>query len=216
MSLPKHVVDFLSVYSGFSITPSTNEYIVLKGRFTFKRTYRGENEIEDSYNIAIKVHNSFPKIAPEVEDVEGKIPRDGHYHVNPDGTFCLGTPFRLLLHISKNPSLINFLEIFLIPYLYAVSNKLQNGGEFIFGELQHGTEGEVADYENLFSVKGKKAVIEVLYALTRKKRIANKKCCPCDCGNRIGVCRLHTKLNKFRKAIPKVAILDSLRNIQSK
>lgn len=203
MSLPKHIVDFLNVYSGFSIAPSTNEYIVLKGRFTFKRTYMGENEIEDSYNIAIQVHNNFPRTIPKAEDIEGRIPRDGHYHVNPDGSFCLGSPLRLLLVLSQNPSLIDFMELLLVPYLYAVSYKLKNGGEFIFGELKHGLDGELSDYENLFQVHGKSAVKNTLIALSTKKRIANKKICPCSCGYRLGVCAFHHRLNPFRKITTK-------------
>lgn len=163
----------------------------------------GENEIEDSYNIAIQVHNSFPKIVPKVEDVEGKIPRDGHFHVNPDGSFCLGSPLRLLLVLSKNPSLIDFMELLLVPYLYAVSYKLKNGGEFIFGELKHGLDGELSDYENLFQVHGKSAVKNTLIALSTKKRIANKKICPCSCGYRLGTCAFHHRLNPFRKITTK-------------
>lgn len=201
MSLPNYITEFLNTYDGFSIAPSSNDFTVLKGKFSFKRTYNGENEIEDHYDIAIKVPKDFPRSVPDVEETSGKIPRNGLYHINPDDTFCLGSPLRQLLVLSRNPSLLEFVELLLVPYLYAVSYKLKNGGEFIFGELMHGLEGELSDYETLFKVRNKPAVMKCLHALSTKKRVANKKICPCGCGYRLRSCELHNRLNSLRKIV---------------
>jgi len=197
--VPDYIIEFLNVYDGFAIAPSATDVIILKGNFHFKRTYKHTNEIEDSYELSIRVPADFPKSVPTVIEIGGKIPRDGTNHINPDDTLCLGSPLRQLINVSENPSLIDFVEILLVPYLYAVSNKLKNNENFIFGELAHGSNGELSDYESLFGVKGKLAVANVLEALATKKRIANKRLCPCGCGIRLGCCKLHYKINPFRK-----------------
>ena len=203
LKLPDYIIEFLKVYDGFSITPSATEAIFLKGKLHFKRTYKNTNEIEDIYELLIKIPTNFPKFIPTVTEVGGKIPRDGTNHINPDDTLCLGSPLRQLITVSINPSLIEFVEILLIPFLYAVSNKLKNNETFIFGELAHGFNGELSDYECLLGVEGKLAVYKVLKALATKKRIANKKICPCGCNTRLGVCKLHNRINPFRKMITK-------------
>lgn len=203
LGLPGNIIEFLNIYDGFSIAPSNTDLICLKGKLHFNRTYKETNEIEDSFELVIKVPNDFPRSVPIVEEVGGKIPRHNTYHINPDNTLCLGSPLRLLINVSKNPSLIEFIELLVIPYLYAVSYKLKNKGDFIFGELAHGLNGQISDYESLFNVKGKLAVTNALKALSIKKRVANKKKCPCGCDTRLGTCELHNRLNPIRKIITK-------------
>jgi hypothetical protein len=136
---------------------------------------------------------------PGVVETANKIPRDCKYHVNRDSTLCLGSPLRLLLKLSQTPSLVGFSEKCLVPYLYAVSKKLQFGGEFAFHELAHGEPGIIADYCDLLGLKNRVQVINVVRLLGMKRRIANKKPCPCECGRRLGRCPLHKKLSSFRK-----------------
>lgn len=199
MSFPHHIVEFLDTYDDFSIAPSTNSDLVLKGKFAFKLTYKNENEIEGCYELEIRVPEDFPRSAPKVIEINNQIPRDGRYHINPNGTFCLGTPLRELLVLSQNPSLLEFVDRLLNPYLYAVTSKLRHGKDFVFGELEHGDKGELSDYETLFQVKSPSAVLICLHLLSIRKRVANKKPCPCGCGLRLGSCELHNRLNPFRK-----------------
>ena len=70
----------------------------------------------------------------------------------PNATLCLGSPLRLLWKLSRRPSLPGFASSCLVPYLYAVSHKLQFGGELLFRELKHGAEGIVEDYLDLFGL----------------------------------------------------------------
>lgn len=137
-----------------------------------------------------------------MKETGGKIPRGGDFHVNPDDTLCLGSPLRLLKIIYNYPSLNGFTNKCLIPYLSAVSYKLKNGGEFLFGELAHGKPGILDDYSILFELSQPSQVEQVIQLLGVKKRIANKKPCPCGCGKRLGVCSFRHKLEEFRKMAP--------------
>lgn len=197
------ISELLDKYQRLSLAPSTGEYIAVKGKISLNHTYKNANPIKDTYELLIKVPLDFPKSVPIILETGNKIPKYNDNHVNPDGTLCLGTPLKLQLFLVKYPSLVDFIERVLIPHLYAVSNKL-NGGEFIFGELAHGSAGELSDYEDILGVKGVVAVKNALNSLrSYKKRIANKKVCPCGCGRCLGSCIIHFKLNSIRTGFSK-------------
>src|SRR5205823_1562005 len=119
-----------------------------------------------------------------------RIPRTGEYHVNTsDNTLCLGSPLSLLLKLSKKPTIDGFAESCLVPYLFAISRKLKNGGPLPFGELAHGRKGLRDDYAFLFGLRQPQNVGRVLQLLGMKKRRANKLPCPCGCRKRLGRCR---------------------------
>lgn len=181
-----------------SIGPSRGPAVVLKGAFAFSAAPESGEKITDSYHLEIIVPAEFPKVLPTVREMDGKIPRDRKHHVNGDKSLCLGSPLRLRYLVSVKPTLSGFAESCLVPYLYGVSYKLQYGVEFPFGELAHGEAGIIEDYMEMFGLKSKSEVQYALELLGTKKRVANKQPCPCNCGQRLGGCRLHWALNGFR------------------
>ena len=190
---------FLGDYPYMGIRPTSGPETVVEGRFQFVAKHHDHPEITDSYDLRIRVPGGFPRDLPQVVELQKKIPRNDKFHVNDDGTLCLGSPLRLLLKLSQRPSLSGFATHCLVPYLYAVSHKLRFGGAFIFNELKHGTEGVIQDYLDLFGLESPEQVRRVLMLLGMKKRQANKATCPCECGRRLGRCRFNRKLHQFRK-----------------
>jgi hypothetical protein len=89
--------------------------------------------------------------------------------------FVWGPPLRVLLGINSYLPLESFVKNNLVPYLYAVSLKLNNGGQFFMGELDHGEKGVVSDYMELLNVDSASSVKKALTLTSMKKRIANKK-----------------------------------------
>ena len=193
---------FLKDYPGMSTAPCSDAGVYLSGKFRFKASLCGNDEIEDSYNLGIFILDKFPKVLPEVVEKDGKIPRNGDFHVNPDGTLCLGSPLRLLKKVNSAPYLAGFTDKCLVPYLYAVSYKLRYGGDFVFGELAHGDQGIVDDYSSMLGLQERHQITQAIQLLGVKKRIANKRPCPCGCGERLGACPFHHKLNEFRQMAP--------------
>jgi hypothetical protein len=173
----------------------------LCGEFRFNANVCGCEEIEDSYMLEIIVPDQFPRDIPTVKEFGNKIPRDGSFHVNGDGSLCLGSPIRLMKKIYDAPSLTGFVSKCLIPYLYAVSNKLKNGKEFPFGQLSHGVRGISEDYLDIFGLRDINQVRRAIQLLFNKKRVANKKLCPCGCGKKLGDCSFHNILNGYRKIV---------------
>ncbi len=202
MIILNDLIQFLKDYPGMSRAPWSGYDICLRGILRFKANTAGENEVEDFYKLEIVVPHGFPQDLPRVKEIDNKIPRDGNFHVNPDGTLCLGSPLRLLKKIYNTPSLSGFTEKCLIPYLYAVSHKLMHGGNFVFGELAHGEQGIVDDYLTVLGLQEKDQITQAIQLLGVKKRVANKNMCPCGCGKRLGVCPYRYKLNEFRKMAP--------------
>ena len=193
------VNSFRRDYPDMVSRPERGFVAVLKGKFRFEATFLGKSPVRDSYCLVIKVPDGFPKEVPSVFETGRRIPHDGKHHVNPDGSLCLGSPLRLKWVLHKDPSLIGFAEKCIVPYLYSMSRHLLHGEPFVFDELAHGYEGEINDYCSLFGLKALEQVLPILSLLAIKKRCANKKQCPCGCGLRLGKCRLHFRLNEFRR-----------------
>jgi hypothetical protein len=193
------IQQFLTDYHGMSLAPSRNDDLVLIGIFTFSANFQTGNSLVDSYNLRIVVPSLFPKEIPIVTELDRKIPRDNKHHINEtDDTLCLGSPLRLLFKLSKNPSLTGFGENILVPYLYAISHQRLYGGKLPADELAHGAEGIINDYCDLLKLKTPEQIRSALKLLGTKRRLANKKPCPCNCGSRYGKCAYRFILEKYR------------------
>lgn len=192
------LAQFLKEYPGMAIRPSSDVHLRIKGTFSFAGDHPVHGHVSDAFSVQIDIPAAFPRELPEVTEIGGRIPRQGAFHVNGDGSLCLGSHLGLLLKLSEAPTLPGFAARCLVPYLYAISLKLQNGGKLVFGELAHYGPGMLHDYAQLFSLP---TVVQARYALKllgKKKRVANKLSCPCGCNVRLGRCRFNHRLLQFR------------------
>lgn len=199
-SIDRHgLQQFLRDYPGMALRPCRHDGLILRGTFSFCASPQNGAEICGSYELELQVPPSFPKGIPKVKEVGGKIPRDPRFHVNNDDTLCLGSPLKILKKIAREPTLSGVAATCIVPFLYAVSNKLLHGGEFVFSELAHGEKGVIDDYLEMLELPDPDKVRYALKLLAMKRRVANKLPCPCNCGKRLGNCRYHFKVNDFRK-----------------
>lgn len=183
-----------------SIQPANDSHLVLEGIFEFSAKYPDAPPITDNYRLQIVLSDNFPADLPKVSELDRKIPRDRKHHVNEtDDTLCLGSPLRLALALTKEPTLSGFASLCLVPFLYAMSHKRLFGGEFLFSELKHGIPGILDDYADLFRVRTREAAESTLALLGMKKRRANKRPCPCGCGKRVGKCNFNFTVRHWRK-----------------
>jgi hypothetical protein len=191
--------EFLRAHPKMALRPADGNELNIEGRFDFRARTEKYHEINDGYVLRIRVPSLFPRDVPAVYEVERRIPRNGHYHVNSDGTLCLGSRLRVLQKLARLPTLTGFSQNCLVPYLFAVSHKLTYGGDLPFGELAHGPAGELMDYLELFGLRTVEQARMVVQYLGMKERKANKLPCPCGCGRRLGRCRFNMKLREFRR-----------------
>lgn len=197
------VSELLKNYPSLVIDPASNkDELLITGEVRFNCKFKDLPKIEDSYFVKIIIPEGFPKEIPEVYETMDKIERSLDYHIfkrdNGEYSLCLGTRTRLLRFLSENPSIYSFVDLILIPWLYSVSYKRETGNNFPIGELRHGYEGVLDDYADLFKVKTKEKVIEILGILSIKKSAANKKKCPYGCKFRLGLCPHRKNLNEYR------------------
>src|SRR5262245_23130870 len=92
--------EFLCEYPQMAVRPSAGDGCLLMGRFAFTARSQEKREITDTFSLRIQIPSQFPRSLPRVIETAQKIPRNGAYHVNQDGTLCLGSPLRLMLKLS--------------------------------------------------------------------------------------------------------------------
>ena len=203
---------FLHDYPLMAVRPHQGDGLMLRGRFAFSATSSSHGNITDEFHLQISIPYEFPHDLPQVTETNGRIPRIENYHINPDGTLCLGSPLRILLKLSLDPTLTGFAANCLVPYLYAISYKLNSQGPLPFDELAHGSPGILADSAEFFHLSTSTQARAALELLALKKRRANKRQCPCGCGKRLGKCKFNFKLHPLRKLASRSWFRGLLRN----
>jgi len=189
---------FLSLHPKMRLVEYGEGQVIVEGEYYLNAQMDGYEIIQDTYKLRIIFSNRYPRSLPKVIELDNRIPRDSEYHTYEDGSFCLGSEIKLKSILFEHPSITDFVEKILNPFLYAISYKMQYS-LCPFGELDHGEEGLVDDYKQFFYVSDKASVLHVLRALGKRKRIANKLPCPCGCGNRIGLCDYRFNLQRWRR-----------------
>lgn len=166
--------------------------------------------LDDWFDLDIAIPTGSSRSLPRVSETAGRIPRTPEYHVNGDGTLCLGSPVRMATDLLGR-SILFFEETYLVPYLFKVVAKMRGIADgFLGGELAHGLDGLLDDLGEMLEVSRTSTVRDFLRLALTKKRIANKRPCPCGCGRRFGRCHRHFSINAIRNSIPKALIRSQL------
>lgn len=195
--------------TSFSITSVTDNALTLNGKVILNATTKECGAVNDTYSLEITIPVNFPREIPTIKETGNRIPRDANHHINQsDDTMCLGSPITILEKISEQPTLPAFIHKCIIPFLYSISV-----GQFLWGELAHGYRGIFDDYKEKFDLNNDTQIIEILYLLSKKKRLANKCNCPCGCGQRLGKCKLHLKVNEIRQSSSRKNFKNALTTI---
>ncbi len=194
--------DFLKSHPRMALRPAKSTAIIIEGFYDFVANDDQGKTVKDEYKLRFEVPSDFPNELPIVFEIGQRIPRTPDNHVNPDGSLCLGSPLRLKVFANKDKSLSGFASNCVFPFLYANSI-----GSFLFGELSHGIAGLVEDYKDIFGVQTEIQVVQCLTLASLRRRVANKRKCPCGCNSRLGVCQFREKINNLRKLAPLTCFL---------
>ncbi|GAB2188790.1 hypothetical protein MAH1_03970 [Sessilibacter sp. MAH1] len=189
--------DFLAAHPRIRILEINDARLVLAGEYHLKAQLLGSQLVERTYRLKLVCPRDYPAKLPTVIDEEKYFPRNQEYHTYGDGSFCLGSELKIKSLLKDDHSLSAFFSAIVDGFLYAVTHHIEYGN-FPYGELEHGEQGLVDDYGEMFGVSGKLAVIRALQALGKRKREANKMSCPCGCGLRLGRCDYRFVMNGFR------------------
>lgn len=189
--------DFLVAHPRIRIAEINDKRLVLAGEYHLRAQLAGSQLVDRIYQLKLICPRDYPENLPKVIDEEKYFPRNHEYHTYNDGSFCLGSELKIKSKLRDDRSLSAFFEEIVDGFLYAVTHRIEYGN-FPYGELEHGEQGLVDDYGEMFGISGKLAVMCALHALGKRKREANKLPCPCGCGLRLGRCDYRYVLNGFR------------------
>jgi hypothetical protein len=189
------VPELLRRYPGLRIRPSYGTELVLAGDLHFRVKGPKEDTLEDSYNIELRIPANFPRTLPMATECAERIDRT--YHKLEGGALCLAAPTALRIRLTLSPTLLTYVEEFVIPYLYGYS-WFEKDGSYPYGELRHGDEGVLQHLASVFQSKTLQGAHEFIRLAGMMKRSANKRPCPCQSGKRLGRCHNRT-VNGFRK-----------------
>jgi len=197
---------FVAAYPGMRLAPSTKVAGRLyEGDFHFHAGAVGRVDVEGHFELLILIPEGRHSL-PAVWEIAERIERIPDNHVSSDGSLCLGTELSLRIVLGPNPTLMKFIERCLIPYLAGTRWREDGDGSYINGELPHYEEGLITDYQEILGVNGHEAIRQSLKLASLRRRVANKKTCPCHCGRRLGRCNLRFRLNKLRNSVPRSAL----------
>jgi hypothetical protein len=175
----------LMKYAGLRIAPSPTGALSLSGPLAFRAIGPMGEVIEDEYTVEITVSSRFPSVPPTVLETDGRIPTD--YHKLAGNALCLGAPTALRMRLTITPSLVTFVDEFVVPYLAGYTHFAATG-LMLFGELAHGDQGIRDFLAELFHSKSTAESEGFVWLASLVKRRANKYRCPCGSGRRLGKC----------------------------
>lgn len=176
----------------------------LSGPVRFVAKANDCREISDEFELNIRVPRGFPQELPAVFETGERIP--SKFHQFGDGKLCLGSGLRIRMKLADDPTLLGLLNNIIVPYLYSFA-VFEKDAVLPFGELSHGPDGLVEDYEVILGVEGEEACFNMLLLLSQKKGVANKQPCACGSGKRFGECH-NRKTTVLRRTLPRARFLD--------
>jgi hypothetical protein len=207
------IKNFLAEYSEFRMRPILDNTMILKGNLQRQLSHESFGTISINYSLLIQIPFDYPENPPIIFESNGEIQHSPSNHINTDGTLCLGSPLRLKIHLKNNPDFRHFFEVFVLPYLYAVTINIREDGGFPFGELAHGKTGLILDFQNFFHLKYPLQVYQMLEVLSSRKKLANRMVCPCGCKQRVTQCNYFQHILRMRKVLTRAEWEEQLQLI---
>lgn len=184
-------------YPGLRVVPFSGEGLKLDGEIHFNATGPDGQTVEDRYKVELLVPLEFPEEAPLARETGGRIART--FHKLEGNHLCLGSPTELRIRLMTSPSLLGFVEGIVIPYLFG-HTYYQTHGVMPFGELEHGSDGLLQHFASLFGVPSPRVAVEFVRLASLRRRLANRRECPCGSGRRLGRCHNRT-VNRLRNLL---------------
>lgn len=134
-------------YPQLYLTNIDNGNWMLLGYLSFNADYKLTLDLEDGFHLDVFIPTTYPNDVPRVQEVGGRIPND--FHRNSDGELCLGLPIQVKRKFLSQPTLLNFINNCIIPFLFSFSY-FEKYGKMPFGEVGHGVQGLISGYKKEF------------------------------------------------------------------
>ena len=154
----------------------------------------------EAFLVRIEIMNLPGGDFPKVYEMGGRIPRKEEYHVNGDGSLCLGVPEQLWMDMKGRFDLLAFIEGPLRSFLLSAREK-QRTGKWPHKERAHGEAGIREFYGEWFGTSDPGHVLGIIDVLT-SKTIKGHWACPCGSGMPIRKCHQTVLMEMHGMRIP--------------
>jgi len=205
--IEKEFAETKNKYPKLSEPETVNEYLVIQGAIdVIDETGKNWGD----YNVRIVILPDYPSSPPKLFETGGKIKREKDWHINTDGTCCLGPRGKEIQLFTNGGSLITWIDSFVFPFL--ANHTLKNEtGEYANKEYSHGAKGILEFYQDEWGMKDEKLVLQTLQTISGQRMSRNQKC---FCGSSKKYKHCHEAGAAIYKGIPINTYRKDLSDIQ--
>lgn len=141
-----------------------------------------------AFDVRVVLPRSYPEGLPALYELNGRIKADADWHINEDGSCCIGPWAGEMRKYQGRITLIDWLDRSVVPFL---ANHLykERFGHYRSGEYSHGVKGIMEYYQELWSFDLPE-IIKRLRQVTGVDRPAAKEKCFCGSGERYVNCHM--------------------------
>ena len=168
----------------------------------------------ETYQVKIVMSNQFPDVLPAVWETGGQIDRSIEWHINGDGSCCVGTLARQYFLLNGEISLKNWVYKLVIPYLANHTLKKKTGA-YSNGERSHDWKALLEEYQELFPEHGSMPLLQHMKYVTGTSTLGRNALCFCGSLKKYKYCFLREP-HLHRKNIPLLVILNDISILKSK
>ena len=152
------------------------------------------------YGISILMPIKYPKQPPVMFCNDPKLPVGNiDRHIMKDGSACLGVYADIMMRWLLKPSIVNFLENFVAPFLVWQAYYDAHQKPPSWGQRPHFAEGIIEYYAELLGMNKCQSVVEFMKLLARKNRPKGHERCPWGSGERLRNCHRELLYNTREK-----------------
>lgn len=184
-----------------------NKYsdLIYSGRVSKSHLLSGELHVIDDdnnnwgdFSVQLIFPPNYPYGFPEMIETGGKIPQKEWRHINVDGTCCTAVKPIQSIESKRGIRIKRFIEFFAIPFL-ANQIYFNEYGEYPGGDYEHGSDGVVQYYKELFQTDDKNIILNGFKSISNIKSSTRNLPCYCNSGKKMKYC--HLKALKTLKSI---------------
>ena len=183
--LQKQLAELNEIHKGLTHIVEHDAETLLSGTLDFEASADGLETITASFDIELTIPHVFPNRFPRAKEIGGRIVTD-YEHLNPDGTLCLAVPIEQRGVFFEQQTLLGFVDLLLVPYLYGYCFWSKHGYH-PFDEAAHGREGILRYYIDALGLRDPLAALAVICFLFEHGYRGHHDC-PCGSGRKVRVC----------------------------
>lgn len=160
-----------------------------------------ESSRQIEYGIVLVFPEHYPKRPPELFCNDPKLPIGNiDRHIMHNGHACLGVQAEIGMRWSQCPTIIDFLENLIAPFLAWQAYYDVHQEPPPWGQRSHFAKGILEFYAELFGMQPDASVVNFIRLLARKNRPKGHESCPCHSGKRLRNCH-RDLLYKTRESV---------------